>query len=308
VVSKRIPGVFKTRGNDHNTPPADKESGLVILPIDILFNVLDHLDPIDCIMLRYTCKALFSVVPVSEEHTAVGRPCGKTRLLARLIDSSLLPDLKSRDDSRLMSRSEIKSILRSESQCVLCDKFWPCDPTIHCPFHRQFAPKRKHTTALYLYYLSHPLQFLRAIGFRESISAERYQNAVERAASRTPTRRSKALEYGFINSWKEHVRLLEEVRENKSQPHPSSAVREIWSLHCCNHCMNVLPKNSYRHPCGYCDCRSCGWSTIEILRVVNNKAPCYLPHFIPLGYVSERKDRKAVRRIRRLKEGLKKKL
>lgn len=271
--------------------PTDKHP-LLNVPMEILFKITDHLDPIDRTIFRYTCTTLYKSIPAvkpvqagadNDNIMTQSRDCAnaRTRLITRLLDSpALLPTIRSADGKHRIHKSEIKSIFRRCNGCPMCETYRTRVPSasgnrsIQCPFHfrlaRSSAPIAHHVRGLF-----HPRALIRSMTKKRPKSHGEYHAMISSIASRAPISSFKSFYYDFVRSWIVQVLHFEDERG------PDGPLTEVWTLFCCNHCMNVLPGNEYGSDCEYCDCRACGWSEVDILRVEGTEDA--RPRFIPLG-------------------------
>ena len=283
-----------SKATKHKGPVAKEDNKFLNLPMDVMVKVLEHLDPIDRVMMKYSCKSLNTTVPSIGTYPLLSRTCGKTRMMVRLIDSNLLPTF--RRGRELLTKPEIKAVLRNESQCEMCDNYWHTVSPIQCPFHYQLnaipkTPLLENIRASLI--KARPDSVVRHVFRRISVgrlvSQKGYHDFVERAVSKAPMSEFQTFDYYFVVTWAHQIAEWEDSGLYET----IHGKRQIWTLHCCNHCMNVLPNNSYLLQCQYCDCAMCGWTPVEVLRVEGKNDG--VPRFIPLGHLEKGADRKSLK-------------
>lgn len=285
--------------NDVKSPVSNENNSFLNTPMEIKLMIMEHLDPLDHIMLRFTCKELYQNLPLDFRFPFPQHSCGKARLFMRLMNSSLLPDFFRRD--RFLTKREIKATLRSFYDllyCDMCQNYWFTNCVIQCPFHFQMNTEPKHTI----------LQLIRSrVGFHaliqhmsisKVITQEGYIDFVERAIASAPITSFRVFQFQFVDSWAHQINEWEDSGLHKGE----EGKRQIWTLHCCNHCKNVLPSNSYRFKCNYCRCEFCGWTAIHVLRVGGIRDG--EPRFCPLGILREGTKKKTLKMLkgRKLKD------
>ncbi|KMU89739.1 hypothetical protein CIHG_07772 [Coccidioides immitis H538.4] len=224
------------------------------MPVDIIFDIVDYLDPADREILRFTCRAFYYGLPaLNFKHEHDGR-CMLIQVFRRLYGSSLMPDV--REGRTLLDNSDVKEKL--SDHCGLCSITWPPGSWVHCPFHKPL----EYASPPPLFSFKRPWHYMClshirwAFALRKGLTQESYQKII-----------AKDVENGRL------------PRRKGAKPDP-----EVIKLHCCGHCLNILPENNPERMCGMCDCGYCKQTSIEMLRIPRDDMRT---KFVPLAKVDE---------------------
>lgn len=259
--------------NEHNL--------FVHAPMEIKEMIIQHIDPLDRIMLKFSCRKLYNTIPLASTFPFPKHSCGKARLFMRLFNSSLLPKFYQKED--LLGKSQMKIVLRNFSDlshCSMCDTFWLVNSSVQCPFHYQMNTEPKDTLIELLRSKADIRTLMQHVSHSKVVSEEQYIKFMERRAASIPISYLRSLRFDFLKSWANQISEWEDSGLYDPEGKPS-----IWTLFCCNHCKNVLPSNTYFSKCDHCKCEMCGWTPIRVLRVEGDFDK--QPRFIPLGHLRE---------------------
>ncbi|PGH27872.1 hypothetical protein AJ80_00422 [Polytolypa hystricis UAMH7299] len=286
---------------------------LLRMPLDILYMILDHLDPVDCVLLAYTCRSFYYTFPIPKSSHRI---CGRSRLLSYLVDSSLLPEFKSLEDGHKLNNGEIRDLLLSKVHCELCEVFRSWSSRMTCPFHTaplymsqpQGVAKRDKKDALDSSSVLGKLNLSHA-------TQEQYIDTLEKYGAEAPNEMVTNIKTKLNDTWGREIANWEKrnALEHSNKPvtlhesdnmtgdnedgyesstrpmllSPSAADitappperSRFLTLYCCNNCLSALPENSYTNTCDRCNCKGCGWTAVQLLRVVrtDNKLARYFP-------------------------------
>lgn len=285
----RKKGVKGVKGSGFKTP-----STLLGMPMELRLIIVEHLDILDRLMLKFACRELYNTIPLGGQYPFRQHSCVKARMFMRLINSDLLPDFYQND--RLLNRPEIKYVLRNAPdlflRCELCKCYWFPPSVIQCPFHYQMNTEPPLSFGKLIRYRADNYTLMQHMSISRVVTQEEYVDFVERASAAAPITNLRIFEFGFAKSWTETITMWEESGLYEGE----EGKRQIWTLHCCNHCKFVLPSNSYGAKCNKCPCDMCGWTAIKILRVEGKRDGA--PRFVPLGHLREGTRMKTLREIR----------
>ncbi|KAK2755504.1 hypothetical protein FQN54_006444 [Arachnomyces sp. PD_36] len=284
TLSQSLIPCFKDEPKDEShdeEPVSNNDNRLLNLPLELKLMIMEHLDPIDRIMLKFASRLLYVSLPTLP--LPLGRySCGKARMFLRLMESSLLPRFY--ELGELMDKDQIKEILRHHvlySACELCRRYWVVSSPVQCPFHYQMNTETE-TSAFALSKLNAGIRAIMPRCFTpEPVTQEEFIKFVERSTTSSSLRRFRNFGFAFAKTWINQIELWEE----SGLYEPVDGRSQTWTLNCCNHCKNVLRSNSYYLGCGCCTCKECGWTPVQVLRVEAD--PDGEVMFIPLGRLKE---------------------
>ncbi|TPX23021.1 hypothetical protein DIZ76_014903 [Coccidioides immitis] len=280
---------------------AESNFNLVNMPVDIIFDIVDYLDPADREILRFTCRAFYYGLPaLNFKHEHDGR-CMLIQVFRRLYGSSLMPDV--REGRTLLDNSDVKEKL--SDHCGLCSITWPPGSWVHCPFHKPL----EYASPPPLFSFKRPWHYMClshirwAFALRKGLTQESYQKIIAKDVEngRLPrrVRRFSPVFSTYIASWNDYLANVESVRwtdgtyfGSAGNPNTNGLTKkkgakpdpEVIKLHCCGHCLNILPENNPERMCGMCDCGYCKQTSIEMLRIPRDDMRT---KFVPLAKVDE---------------------
>lgn len=266
---------------DEGDEPPSKRLGITDMPLDVLYYIAELLEPADRVVLRYTCRAFYESIPLLDAD--LGSSCLKTLVLARLFKSDLLPEFKAEGGKRDMTLKEIKKFLLERTDCKFCEAFTPKYSPSVCPFHWFIDPRDKMPAAR-----TSPERSLYRRGWFKSLGIDRidtedsYCKFLEKAAFEDSFGFT-ALDSGFTRTWQ---RAIQEFEIRRRFLH---LAREVLTLNCCAHCLNVLPENSGERKCAFCHCTACGFAPVSIVRAEGWGRG--RPKYIPIGRMRGRETK-----------------
>ncbi|WEW60034.1 hypothetical protein PRK78_005518 [Emydomyces testavorans] len=283
---------------------------IVCMSVDIMLEILDHLDFTDREVLRYTCRAFYYGLPALNIRPELHGQCMIARIFRRLYNTSLLPNV--REGNQLLTKAEVRDKLERQTQCVFCTNIWPRGSQLHCPFHTPLeycAPQPPSGLKRLTEFLS-PSRIRWAMALRGELTpqtqAEFIARDLQSSSNRRRSRQVGGIPCRFVGSWAEFLLAREWVRwdggtyfGNAANPKTAGKTKkrfakvepELTKLYCCNHCYNVLPDNDSSRLCARCDCAFCGWTGIDLVRVVGRDNRV---RYVPLGILvkdAEGKDK-----------------
>lgn len=281
------------QNNDTKGSALNANNTFLKTPMEIKLMIVEHLDPVDRIMMRFTCKGFYQTIPLPGTFPFPKHSCGKARLFMRLMNSSLRP--KFYEKCKLLSKRQMKVILRSYIDllhCDMCQNYWFTNCVIQCPFHYQMNTEPKHSLFQLIRDKADVHTLIQHMSISEVITQEGYIDFVEDTITSAPITSFRVFKFEFVKSWIHQINEWEDSGLYEGE----KGKRQIWTLHCCNHCKNVLPSNSYSFKCNRCECEMCGWTPIHVLRVAGTRDG--QPRFVPLGILRKGTKLKTLKMLR----------
>lgn len=216
--------------------PQQKRCLFLSIPVELLQTILDHLDPIDRAILRYTCKALNRSICTAADHPLQREDKrAKARIIARLLDSALCPRFMDDSHTRFLNKEEILALIRSKSECSFCELFslgeQGDNEYVRCPFHVSIPSMQKGGAPEAS---STPTPSYRKLWKRDTWKKQKptntfddYVEGIKREAAWAPTGPSTEFEASFASTWKSTLLTLERLEQGLSRKSSTDSQQQV---------------------------------------------------------------------------------